>query len=122
MTPLKLRHAIQRVIGDHIGTYSNGDVAIQNGDRISENSVTGGIEVVISPYLRGNPDRVRYFEVSLISHEPEMYLDEIGELLINSTDEEINVDRRGVQPMPLSRKGFQWVKLNMHATKATKQI
>lgn len=107
MSPLDLRQAIERVLGDSsselgdvIGTYSNGDRAIQNGQRLNEQSVTGGIEVVIYPYLHGNPSKAQHFKVSLINHDSSILMDEILQTMLTTTDSYITVDGMGARVIP----------------------
>lgn len=116
MTPLELRQAIERVLGDSsselgdvIGTYSNGDRAIQNGQRIKQEAVSGGIEVVIYPYLYGNPSKAQHYKVSLINHRAEptgesdtdpILMDEILQAMLTTTDSYITVDGMGPRVIP----------------------
>lgn len=107
MTPLQLRQAIERVLGDSssdlgdvIGTYSNGDRAIQSGNRLNEQAVSGGIEVVIYPYLYGNPDKAQHFKVSLVNHDSATLMHDILKAMLESTDEYITVDGMGPRIIP----------------------
>lgn len=110
MTPLELRQAIERVlgdatsgIGDVIGHYSNGDRAIQSGNRVTENSVTNGIEIVIYPHLIGHPDRIQHYKVSLINHDANFVMDEVLATLQAASDPFITVDSTGARVIPHSQ-------------------
>lgn len=113
MTPLELRQAIERVIGDHIGTYSNGDRAIQSGNIVSEQSVSGGIEVIIHPHLVGHPDKIQHFKVSLVNHDASILMDEILETMNTTTDPFITVDSMGGRVIPHSGMKSERIELRL---------
>lgn len=120
MTPLELRQAIERVLGDPssdlgdvIGSYSNGDRAIQSGQRFQEQSVAGGIEVVIYPYLYGNPSKAQHFKVTLINHDSATLMHDILKALLETDDPYITVDPMGPRVIPHSGLNSERIDLRL---------
>lgn len=120
MTPLDIRQAIERVLGDPssdlgdvIGTYSNGDRAIQSGNIVSEQSVSGGIEVVIFPHLIGNPSKAQHYKVLLVNHDSALLMDEILNELLSTKDPCITVDNMGGRVIPHSGMNSERIELRI---------
>lgn len=118
MTFLELRQAIERVLGnaaselgDVIGHYSNGDRAIQVGNRVTENSVSNGIEIVIYPHLRGDPDKVQHYIVAFINHDTNFVMDRVLATLKSTKDPFITVDSTGERIIPHSQMKSEHISL-----------